>query len=69
MDPLGNKSGQYGGSIREAGGAFGALEASREEIYFRQQDEQKLNDLRDKLNSDASKKDDQQHQNNQSERD
>jgi hypothetical protein len=46
MDPLGYSSGKYGGSVREAGGAFGAREAAREEVYFRQQDEQKLADLR-----------------------
>ncbi len=55
MDPLGEKTGQYGGSIREAGGAFGALAAARENEYFRQQDEQKLKDLKKSLDENKVK--------------
>jgi hypothetical protein len=46
MDPMGHSSRKYGGAVREAGGAFGAMGAAREEQYFRAQDEQKLDDLR-----------------------
>ena len=54
MDPLGKSTGMYGGSIRSAGGTLGALEASRENEYFRRQDEQKLNDLREKMAASSS---------------
>jgi hypothetical protein len=51
MDPLGYSDGKYGGSIREAGGAFGARESAREEVYFRQQDEQKLAELKQAMDA------------------
>ena len=47
MDPQGNRTGKYGGDIREAGGALGSLAAARENEYFRKQDEQKLKDLKE----------------------
>lgn len=50
MDPLGYSTGKEGGSIREAGGAMGAMAAAREELYFRQEDEKKFQALRDKIN-------------------
>ena len=46
MDPIGKTSGKYGGSVREAGGTMGALEAARENQYFREQDAKKLDALR-----------------------
>ena len=49
MDPVGKSTGKYGGSIREAGGSMGAMGSAREEAYFRQQDEKKLQDLQEKL--------------------
>lgn len=38
--------GGYGGSIREAGGAFGEMEHAREEEYFRRQSAKQLDDLK-----------------------
>lgn len=49
MDPLGYSSGKEGGSIRQAGGALGAMGAAREEQYFRQEDEKKFQALRDQM--------------------
>lgn len=40
------KGGGAGGSVREAGGAFGKMEAAREEQYFRKLRDQQLKDLR-----------------------
>jgi hypothetical protein len=49
MDPMGKTTGKYGGSIREAGGTLGSLEAAKEELYFRQQDEKQFQALREKM--------------------
>jgi hypothetical protein len=46
MDPIGNTSGKYGGSVREAGGMMGAVAAAKEEQYFREQDAKKLDALK-----------------------
>ncbi|XP_002735760.1 ATPase inhibitor mai-2, mitochondrial-like [Saccoglossus kowalevskii] len=40
------KGGGGGGSIREAGGAFGQMEAAREEQYFRRLQEKQLKSLK-----------------------
>jgi hypothetical protein len=48
MDQLGDKSANYGGSIREAGGSFGSMAAAKENEYFRRLDEQKLEELKKK---------------------
>jgi hypothetical protein len=55
MDPIGKSTGQYGGSIREAGGTWGSIEAAKEEIYFREQDRIKLQELRDKMETNKQK--------------
>lgn len=49
MDQLGYSTGKEGGSIREAGGALGAMGAAREELYFRQEDEKKFEALREQM--------------------
>ena len=51
MDPIGSSTGKYGGSVREAGGSLGAMGAAREEMYFREQDAKKLQELKEKLGS------------------
>jgi hypothetical protein len=51
MDPIGGSTGKYGGSVREAGGSLGAMGAAREEMYFREQDAKKLQELKEKLAS------------------
>ncbi|GMR50416.1 hypothetical protein PMAYCL1PPCAC_20611 [Pristionchus mayeri] len=43
------KGGSTGGSIRDAGGAFGRLEAAREEEYFYHLQKHQLKTLRDQL--------------------
>ena len=63
MDPIGSSTGKYGGSIREAGGFLGSMEAAKEEMYFREQDRIKLEELRDKM---EKEKNDPKHQNNES---
>ncbi|XP_041361308.1 ATPase inhibitor mai-2, mitochondrial-like isoform X1 [Gigantopelta aegis] len=40
------KGGGTGGSIRDAGGAFGKMEAAREEEYFRKQQKEQLKEIR-----------------------
>ena len=52
MDPIGNTSGKYGGSIKEAGGSMGAFGASRENAYFIEQDQKKMETFRKKLDED-----------------
>ncbi|XP_014673665.1 PREDICTED: ATPase inhibitor mai-2, mitochondrial-like isoform X2 [Priapulus caudatus] len=41
------KGGGAGGSIRESGGAFGKMEAAREEEYFRKLQSKQLKELND----------------------
>ncbi|XP_028404940.1 ATPase inhibitor B, mitochondrial-like [Dendronephthya gigantea] len=41
------KGGGGGGSVRSAGGAFGKMEAAREEEYFRRLQQEQLQALRD----------------------
>ncbi|XP_023717084.1 ATPase inhibitor mai-2, mitochondrial-like [Cryptotermes secundus] len=48
------KGGGGGGSIREAGGAFGKLEAGREEEYFYKQQKEQLKKLKDDLKDEIS---------------
>jgi len=45
------KGGGSGGSIREAGGAFGKMEVAQEEMYFRKQNEKLLQGMKDDLAS------------------
>ncbi|CAF0853683.1 unnamed protein product [Brachionus calyciflorus] len=62
----GYSSGKYGGSIRESGGVFGAREQANEELYFRKQDEIKLQELREKLEAQKNKeKHESEHQSQQ----
>jgi hypothetical protein len=58
MDPIGKSTGQYGGSIREAGGILGSMESAKEEMYFREQDKIKLQELREKMEADKHKESD-----------
>ncbi|KAI6240774.1 ATP synthase F1 subunit epsilon [Aphelenchoides fujianensis] len=44
------KSGGSGGSIRDAGGAFGEMGAAREEEYFRKLQAAQFRQLKDQLN-------------------
>ena len=46
MEQLGDKSANYGGSIREAGGSIGSMAAAKENEYFRRIEEQKLEELK-----------------------
>merc|ERR1711976_30364 len=51
-DTLGSGSGKgggAGGSIREAGGSFGKMEAAREEEYFRRKQAEQLSALKDSI--------------------
>jgi len=48
------KGGGGGGSIREAGGAFGELEAAREEEYFHKLQKLQLKTLRDQLDKEVA---------------
>jgi len=47
------KGGGGGGSIRQAGGAFGELEAAREEEYFYKLQKQQLKGLRGQLDKEV----------------
>jgi len=47
------KGGGAGGSIREAGGAFGELEAAREEEYFYKLQKAQLKGLREQLDKEV----------------
>jgi len=47
------KGGGSGGSIRNAGGAFGELEAAREEEYFYKLQKQQLKGLRQQLDKEV----------------
>jgi len=49
MDSASKSGHGYGGSIREAGGSIGALGSAREELYFKEQDENKIKELSEKL--------------------
>jgi hypothetical protein len=46
MDSIGNKTGKYGGSIREAGGAIGSMGVARENEYFKRVDEEKIENFK-----------------------
>lgn len=46
-----SKGGGSGGSVREAGGSFGKMEAAREEEFFRRQQKQQLEKMKMKLDS------------------
>ncbi|XP_075210029.1 ATPase inhibitor mai-2, mitochondrial-like [Lycorma delicatula] len=48
------KGGGGGGSIREAGGAFGKMEAGKEEEYFYYQQKEQLKRLKDDLTDEIS---------------
>ncbi|KAH7636315.1 hypothetical protein HUG17_10285 [Dermatophagoides farinae] len=48
------KGGGSGGSVRDAGGAFGRMEAAREEEFFRRKQQQELEKLRQALDSQRS---------------
>lgn len=48
------KGGGGGGSIREAGGAFGKMEAAHEEEYFYKQQKEQLKNLKPKTDSGAA---------------
>ncbi|XP_019868507.1 ATPase inhibitor mai-2, mitochondrial [Aethina tumida] len=48
------KGGGGGGSIREAGGAFGKIEAGREEEYFYKKQREQLQKLKSDLNDEIS---------------
>lgn len=43
------KGGGSGGSVRDAGGAFGEMEAAREEEYFRRLQAKQLQDMKEHL--------------------
>jgi len=45
------KGGGSGGSIRDAGGAFGKMEVAQEEMYFRKQNQKLLQGMKDDLAS------------------
>lgn len=51
MDPIGKSSGSYGGSIREAGGSFGVMGASKEDQYFREQDQKMIEKMKEEKSS------------------
>ncbi|CAN8003478.1 unnamed protein product [Ixodes pacificus] len=48
------KGGGSGGSIREAGGTFGKMEAAREEEYFRKLQAEQFSKLKDHLEEEIS---------------
>ncbi|XP_021932629.1 ATPase inhibitor mai-2, mitochondrial-like isoform X2 [Zootermopsis nevadensis] len=48
------KGGGGGGSIREAGGAFGKIEAGREEEFFYKQQKEQLKKLKEDLKDEIS---------------
>lgn len=41
-----SKGGGSGGSVRDAGGAFGKMEAAREEEYFRRRQKEQLENMK-----------------------
>ncbi|GIY60607.1 hypothetical protein CDAR_303621 [Caerostris darwini] len=43
------KGGGSGGSVRDAGGSFGKMEAAREEEYFRKQQKEQITKLKSHL--------------------
>ncbi|XP_023162778.1 ATPase inhibitor mai-2, mitochondrial [Drosophila hydei] len=47
------KGGGAGGSIRDAGGSFGKMEAAREEEFFYKQQKEQLKNLKTKTDSKA----------------
>jgi len=47
------KGGGTGGSIRDAGGSFGKMQAAQEEQYFRQQNAKMLDNMKDDLQSEV----------------
>lgn len=51
----GYSTGKHGGSIRQSGGAFGAKEHLNEELYFRQEDEKKFQEIRKKMECQKTK--------------
>jgi hypothetical protein len=58
MDHLGDKTGKYGGSIRESGGSLGSYAAAKENEYFKKLDQENLK----KLQEEMKKKEQQSHQ-------
>ena len=58
-------TGNYGGSIREAGGSFGSYARAKEEVYFREQDQKKIEELsQNKDRSNQTSQHDSSNQNN-----
>lgn len=47
MDQLGDKTGKYGGSIRESGGLLGAYAAAKENEYFKKIDQECMKKLQE----------------------
>jgi hypothetical protein len=56
MDFVGKSTGKYGGSIRESGGTLADLEAASEELYFKEQDRKKIEELREKMRIEETQK-------------
>lgn len=52
---IGSKGGGSGGSIRDAGGAFGQMEAAREEQYFRQKQKEQLEKMKKGLDTEKDR--------------
>lgn len=48
------RGGGGGGSIREAGGAFGKMEAAREEQYFRKKEAEQISHLKEHIHDQIS---------------
>ncbi|CAB3239686.1 unnamed protein product [Arctia plantaginis] len=48
------RGGGGGGSIREAGGAFGKMEAGREEAYFYEKQKQQIEDMKKHLHDEIA---------------
>ncbi|RWS28287.1 ATPase inhibitor-like protein [Leptotrombidium deliense] len=49
------KGGGSGGSIRDAGGAFGKMESAREEEYFRRKQAEQLEDMKKHLHEEIDR--------------
>jgi len=52
----GSTPGSGGGSIREAGGAFGKMEAAREDEYFYRQQKEQMKKIQSKKEQEGQKK-------------
>ncbi|XP_005091422.1 ATPase inhibitor mai-1, mitochondrial [Aplysia californica] len=48
------KGGGSGGSVRDAGGSFGKMEAAKEEQYFRQLQKEQLDKMKDMLEDEVT---------------